>query len=508
MKFSELTRQREIGVLAFQGLKDADLSDPQYDSRLVKPGSTFFAMKGFATDGHSFIQSAIEKGASTIVLEDDGAFSGENAEAKKVNRILVTNARKALALISEEAFGSPSKKLRLIGVTGTNGKTTTTNIIKQILDRRGERCGLIGTLGVFIGDVFLPGTHTTPESRDISELLAKMIAEGVTTCVMEVSSHSIVLERIAALDFDIGVFTNLTQDHLDFHETMEKYAEAKQSFLSGLRETAVAITNSGSDYGEFMREHTIANAHSYGLDDGSKFGNADLVASYIDYSLRGTSFTIKKRYSDEQTVFHSKLVGKFNVENLLAAASALYFGIAGFSLEVLSQAVPQLQPVRGRFEQIELPSGALAVIDYAHTPDALENVLLTIRALDPGTKVITLFGCGGDRDKTKRSKMGAIADRLSDEVIITNDNPRTEDPHHIAHEILEGIPLRKRMETEIILDRSEAIRTALDTLGENNVLLIAGKGHEDYQIIGKEKIHFNDREVVEEWIKENDMTLT
>jgi len=505
MKFSELTRQREIGVLApienNLGLKDADLSDPQYDSRTVKPGSAFFAIKGFAADGHAFIHSAIEKGATTIVLEDPSAFSEEDAKEMNITRILVPSSRKALAIISEEVFGSPSKKLRLIGVTGTNGKTTTTNLIKQLLESRGEICGMIGTIGVYIGDEFIPGTHTTPESRDISALLAKMAEQQVTTCVMEVSSHSIVLERIAALDFDIGVFTNLTQDHLDFHETMEQYAAAKQKFFSGLKETAVAITNAGSDYGEFMTEHCIANVHSYGLDDGTAFGNADIVASKVEYSLRGTSFTIKKRYSDEQTVFQSKLVGKFNVENLLAAASALYFGVEGYSLEILSQAVPGLRPVRGRFEQIELPGGGLAIIDYAHTPDALENVLLTIRALDQDTTITTVFGCGGDRDRSKRPKMGAIADRLSDAVIITNDNPRSEDPHAIAHEIIEGIPLSKRVDTEIILDRAAAITTALDASGEDNVILIAGKGHEDYQIIGKQKVHFDDREVVEEWMK-------
>jgi UDP-N-acetylmuramoyl-L-alanyl-D-glutamate--2,6-diaminopimelate ligase len=503
MKFSELTRQREIGVLAFTGSKDADLSDPQYDSRSVKPGSAFFAIKGYAADGHTFIQSAIENGAGTIILEDEAAFGDDNAKAKNINRILVRSSRKALAIISEEAFGNPSRKLRLIGVTGTNGKTTTTNLLKQILECRGEKCGLIGTIGIFIGSEFIPATHTTPESRDISELLARMADQGATTCVMEVSSHSIVLGRISALDFDIGVFTNLTQDHLDFHETMENYASAKQRFFTGLKETAVAITNSGSDYGEFMTEHCIANVHSYGLDDGTKFGNADIVASAIEYSLRGTSFTIKKRYSDEQTVFQSKLVGKFNVENLLAAASALYFGVEGFSLEILSQAVPGIRPVRGRFEQIELPNSGLAIIDYAHTPDALENVLLTIRSLDPDTKITTVFGCGGDRDRTKRPKMGAIADRLSDAVIITNDNPRSEDPHAIAHDIIQGIPMKKRIDTEIILDRAEAIQTALDASGEVDVILIAGKGHEDYQIIGKEKKHFDDREVVEMWVKQN-----
>ena len=500
MKFSELTRQREIGVLAFTGSKDADLSDPQYDSRKVRSGSTFFAVNGFTTNGHEFIADAISKGAKIIVLDNANAFSDKEAITNGVVRIVVENSRKALAIISEEVFGSPSTKLRLIGVTGTNGKTTTTNLIKQLLELRGERCGLIGTLGVFIGDTFIPTTHTTPESRDLSELLSTMVAMGVRTCIMEVSSHSIILDRITALDFDIAVFTNLTQDHLDFHKTMEDYAQAKQTFFSELKETALAITNFGSVYGEFMTEHTIANSHSFSLQNGTTFENSDLVASRVEYSLRGTSFTIKKRYSDEQTLFHSKLVGKFNVENLLAAASALYFGVEGYSLEVLSEEVPKLLQVRGRFEQIELPSGALTIIDYAHTPDALENVLRTIRVMDPDSRIITVFGCGGDRDRTKRPKMGAIVASISDQSIITNDNPRTEDPHSIANEILTGFELSTRSKTQIILDRAEAIRYALNSLRPGNILLIAGKGHEDYQIIGKDKIHFDDKEIVEEWI--------
>ncbi|MEI8134247.1 MAG: UDP-N-acetylmuramoyl-L-alanyl-D-glutamate--2,6-diaminopimelate ligase [bacterium] len=500
MKFSELTRQREIGVLALTGLKDADLSDPQYDSRKVQRGSTFFAIKGFATDGHAFIEQAIERGATTIVLEDDSAFTESDAQEKNVNRILVSDSRRALAFITEEVFGTPSRKLRLIGVTGTNGKTTTTHLIKQILEARGERVGLIGTTGIAIADNYIPSEHTTPESRDISELLKQMIDGGCTTCVMEVSSHAIALHRVEALDFDIGVFTNLTQDHLDFHKSMDEYAKAKQLLFTNLKETAIAITNAQSDYGSFMTEHTRANVHSYGLDDGTPFGSADLIASHIEYSLVGTTFTIKKRYSDEQSVFQSKLVGKFNIENLLAAVSALYFGAGGFSLEVLAQAAPSLRPVRGRFEQIELPTGGLAIIDYAHTPDALENVLHTIRMVDPSAKLTTVFGCGGDRDKTKRPKMGAIAERLSDIIIITNDNPRTENPHTIAHEIIEGISATRRMQTEIILDRRQAIVTALDSSLTGDVILIAGKGHEDYQIIGKEKSHFSDQEVVQEWM--------
>lgn len=499
MKFSKLTRQREIGILAFNGSMDADLSDPQYDSRKVTRGSTFVAIKGFAQDGHSYIKQAIEHGATTIVLEDAQALTEFDADASGVNRMLVEDSRKALAHISEEAFGHPSKKLRLIGVTGTNGKTTTSNLIKQLLEHKGVRTGLIGTLGVWIGKEFIPTEHTTPESRDLSALLTKMVTEGVTTCVMEVSSHSVILERVSALDFDIGVFTNLTQDHLDFHKTMDAYARAKQQFFSLLKETAVAVTNADDAHGAFMTEFSHANVHSYGKDDGTVFGSADIVASRITPNIRGTSFTLRKRYSDEEANLLSPLVGSFNVYNLLAASSALYFGVEGYSLHELSKAVASIKPVRGRFEQIELTNGATAIIDYAHTPDALENVLQTIRELRTSGKVITVFGCGGDRDKGKRPLMGATAKKLSDTVIITSDNPRTEDPLAIINEILVGI--QDVTGVEVISDRREAIHRALSLCAAGDILLIAGKGHEDYQIIGKEKIHFDDREVVEEWNK-------
>lgn len=501
MRFSELTRQREIGVLAFTGLQDADLSDPQYDSRLVTTNSAFVAIKGFQTDGHRFIQNAISQGAKTIILEDASAFSEDDATSAGVTRILVANARKALAVISEEAYGSPSSKLRLIGVTGTNGKTTTTNIIRQFLELRGEKTGLIGTLGSFIGDTFLGDTLTTPESKDLSAILAEMLRQGVTSCIMEVSSIAIELQRISALDFDIAVFTNLTQDHLDFHKTMERYADAKKQFFTSLKPTAVAITNIDDPFGALMIEQTNANSHSYGLDDGSHFGSSDIVASNISYSLGGTSFTVKKRYSEESAEIKTRLVGAFNVQNMLASIAALYFGVEGCSLQSLAELSQKINPVRGRFEQIELPNGTVAIIDYAHTPDALENVLRTIRALSPTAQITTVFGCGGDRDKTKRPLMGAIAERYSDHTIITNDNPRTENAHSIADEILEGISIKKRAETDILLDRKEAILSTLNSSGANDVILIAGKGHEDYQIIGKEKIHFNDMEVVEEWMR-------
>ncbi len=495
MRFSELTRQREIGVLAYQGLQDTDLSDPQYDSRAVTTGSAFFAIKGFQTDGHRFIADAIARGATAIIYEDESAVAGVD---DSIIRIRVADARKALAIISEEAFGSPSSKLTLIGVTGTNGKTTTTNIIRQLLDRNNVRTGLIGTLGSFIGDEAIGGTLTTPESRDLSKIIRQMVDSGVTHCIMEVSSIAIELHRTAALDFDIAVFTNLTQDHLDHHQTMERYAAAKQQLFTSLKPTAVAITNSDDEYGSFMIEHTQANAHSYGAMDSTPFGSADILASEISYSLRGTSFTVKKRYSDEQATIASGLVGSFNVENMLAAISALYFGVEGYSLEVLSKLAAEVRPVRGRFEQIELPNGGIAIIDYAHTPDALESVLKTIRALSPDSHLTCVFGCGGDRDRTKRPIMGRIAEQLSDEAIITNDNPRTEDAASIANEIRAGMTAAAT--ATIILNRSAAIKHAIRDCPPNGVVLIAGKGHEDYQITGKEKKHFDDKEEVEKAI--------
>lgn len=497
MKFSKLTRQREIGKLAFNGSKDADLSDPQYDSRKVTNGSTFFAIKGFAVDGHSYIKQAIERGATTIVIEDASSLSEQEADAFAVSRLLVEDSRKALAYLSEEVFGHPSTKLRLIGVTGTNGKTTVSNLIKQLLEHRGERVGLIGTLGVWINTTFIPTEHTTPESRDLSSLLARMVDEGVTTCVMEVSSHSVILNRVLALDFDIGIFTNLSQDHLDFHKTLDAYARAKQQFFTSLKETAIAVTNADDKHGAFMTEFSHANVHSYGSDDGTVFGNADIVASRIQSTVNSTTFTIRKRYSDEEADVTSSLVGSFNVSNLLAAISALYFGVEGCTLDVLAKAAKSIIPVRGRLQQIALSNGATAIIDYAHTPDALENVLRTIGSMNTNGKVITLFGCGGDRDKGKRPLMAQAAEAFSDLVIVTSDNPRTEKPESIIDEITKGFTSAANVTT--IVDRKEAIQYALGYAGSGDIILLAGKGHEDYQIIGKEKIHFDDKEIVEEW---------
>jgi len=481
---------------------EADLSRPQYDSRRVQPGDTFVAIRGFAADGHTYIPQAIAQGAKAIVLEEDSAFSLEDAKRQNVARLLVKNSRRALAVLSEQAFGSPSAKLRMIGVTGTNGKTTVTNILRQLLTARGEKVGLIGTIGIYIGEKEIPATHTTPESREISELLARMVAEGITTCVMEVSSHALALERVTALDFDIAVFTNLTRDHLDFHHTMEEYLAAKQKLFDGLKDTAVAITNVDDAHGFTIVEKTSANVHTYGIrqpDDRSPMESprADLVAYDVDLSEEGAAFRVEKRYSEERAIFKSPLAGAFNVENIMAAVSALYFGVEGCSLEVLADLIREIKPARGRFDRIKLHHGATAIVDYAHTPDALQNMLETLRSIrHPEARIITIFGCGGDRDRGKRPKMGEIASKLSDFVIITSDNPRSENPQAIIDDILTGVESSVRSNIGIELDRSKAIHLGLSMANGRDVVLIAGKGHENYQVIGTEKHHFDDREEV------------
>jgi UDP-N-acetylmuramoyl-L-alanyl-D-glutamate--2,6-diaminopimelate ligase len=320
---------------------------------------------------------------------------------------------------------------------------------------------------------------------------------------MEVSSHSLALDRVAAIDFDIAVFTNLTQDHLDFHHTMEEYFNAKQILFNRLTDTAVAVTNADDPYGERIIENTVATAHRYGVvarGAEPREQHADLYATNVTLGLEGSTFTVRKRYSEERADFRTRLIGEFNIENLLAAISALYFGIEGYSLESIASLVTDVTSVRGRFESVAVPGGTTAIIDYAHTPDALQHVLETTRSLTKGT-VITVFGCGGDRDKTKRPEMGRIAAELADRIFITSDNPRTEDPLTIIDQIVAGVPADLRSKVEVIPDRASAIQAALDLAQAGDAVVVAGKGHETYQIIGKEKHHFDDREQVQDWIK-------
>jgi len=466
----------------------------QYDSRKIQRGDCFVAIRGSGTDGHRFIELAIGNGASVVVLEQDAALSDYYFLHSGVAKVVVPDSRKALAVMSANYYNHPSRSLTMVGVTGTNGKTTTTHLIKAILEAAGQRVGLLGTIEYRIGDEVIPASHTTPESLELNELLARMAKFGCQSVSMEVSSHALHQSRVYGLAFDAAVFTNLTQDHLDYHGTMEEYFRAKRILFDSLKPDAVAITNADDTWGMQIASSSQARVFSYGVAE-----HADIRAADIRLSIEGTSFTLW--FKNQQTTLTTPLVGRFNVYNVLAAYST---GLAlGHSPETLVQGIRSVNSVRGRFERIASPAGWTAIVDYAHTPDALEKCLRTIHDVLPREgrgRIITVFGAGGDRDRTKRPLMGSVAGQWSDIIIVTSDNPRTEEPQGIIDEIVAGIPHGAQVTQEI--DRRAAIHSALRQARSGDVVLIAGKGHEDYQVIGKEKIHFSDREIIEELIRE------
>jgi len=472
---------------------EVEIRGIQYDSRKVARDEVFVAIRGTATDGHKFINAAIGKGARAVVVEDDSAIPDSLFMHAGVVKIVVHDSRKALAQISANFYGHPSRRLTLVGVTGTNGKTTTTYLIKSILEARGDKVGLIGTIEYKIGDETIPATHTTPESLELNQLLASMVDNGCSAVVMEVSSHSLQMRRVHGLDFSTAAFTNLTQDHLDFHGTMEEYFKAKQILFNELNSSATAVTNADDRFGMKMIEKTQAGRLSYGLSSV-----ADIRAEDVRMNAHGT--TLMVAYKGGRQQIQSSLTGRFNVANISAAYAA---GVAlGIPTESIRVGIAKIRSVRGRFEQIVSTRGWTAVVDYAHTPDALENCLRTIHDILPerrGNCILTVFGCGGNRDKGKRPTMGAIASSLSDVTIITSDNPRKEDPQTIIDEINIGVVKGKTVMMEV--DRRKAIVMALELAQEGDVVLIAGKGHEDYQVIGEAKHHFDDREEVEQYIR-------
>ena len=473
--------------------QDISVHSVQYDSRKVGHGDLFVAIAGTAVDGHAFVESAIDRGAVAVVMQKDEALPDPFFLHAGVVKIVVPDSRKALARMSANFYGNPSHKLRLIGVTGTNGKTTTTHLIRSILEAGGMKTGLIGTIGYMVGDETLPATHTTPESLELNELLAHMVNRGCTAAVMEVSSHSLALSRVFGLEFSGACFTNLTQDHLDFHGTMEEYFKAKRLLFEGLAHDACAVSNADDPYGPRMLEGIAARTLTY-----SRSTDADVRAREVHMTVAGMNLAIT--YKGKTYDVESRLTGRFNVENILAAYAA---GVGlGMTEECARAGISRLSAVRGRFEQIVSPAGWTAVIDYAHTPDALEKCLRTIRDLlpreNPG-RVITVFGCGGNRDRGKRPKMGHIASALSDITVVTSDNPRKEDPGAIIDEIMAGVQSSATVHREE--DRRAAIKKALTLAGTGDVVLVAGKGHEDYQVVGELKQHFDDREEVENFIR-------
>jgi UDP-N-acetylmuramoyl-L-alanyl-D-glutamate--2,6-diaminopimelate ligase len=473
--------------------QDISVHSIQYDSRKVGHGDLFVAITGAAVDGHAFVENSINSGAVAVVMQNDEALPDPFFMHAGVVKIVVPDSRKALARMAANFYGHPSRKLQLIGVTGTNGKTTTTHLIRSILEAEGMKVGLIGTIGYMVGEETIPATHTTPESLELNELLAHMVSKGCGAAVMEVSSHSLALSRVYGLEFSGACFTNLTQDHLDFHGTMDEYFKAKKLLFESLAPEACAVSNADDSYGKKILEGTPARTLTY-----SREGSADVQARAVRMSVAGLNMTV---YHDGKALeIESRLTGRFNVENILAACAA---GIGmGVGAECIRTGISSLPAVRGRFEQIVSPAGWTAVIDYAHTPDALEKCLHTIRDLLPKSKpgrIITVFGCGGNRDKGKRPKMGRIASELSDVTVVTSDNPRKETPSTIIDDVMTGVQSGATVHREE--DRRSAILKALSMAQPGDVVLVAGKGHEDYQVVGEEKHHFDDREEVENFIK-------
>lgn len=482
MLLSELVKGQKI--LACGGDQDTPIRGIAYDSRRVQPGFLFVAVEGRQTDGHRYIEQAVAAGAAAVVVQKAVAVPPPAAWVR------VSDSRLALGLLAARFYDFPAEKLKMIGVTGTNGKTTTTHLISAVYRAAGMKTGLIGTINNRIGERVLPVEHTTPESLDLQRLLAEMVAEKVSVAVMEVSSHALALHRVAGCSFDAGVFTNITRDHLDFHRNFEDYLEAKSLLFrslgaSGDRRPGVAVVNADDPRARSIIAATGAQVVTYAVNN-----RADVRAEDIRITPRGVSFAVCSPWGGRRVAL--KLTGLFNVYNALAAVAT--GGAMGLPLELIVGALQEVPGVRGRFELVDRGQDFTVVVDYAHTPDGLENVLQTARQITAG-RLITVFGCGGDRDRTKRPIMGEIAGRLSDLPVLTSDNPRTEDPLKIIAEVEEGlVRVLERDRYLVVPDRREAIFRAVAAAGKGDTVLIAGKGHEDYQIIGTQKYPFDDRE--------------
>ena len=479
MKLSALLSSCKISELV--GNTEQDITGICFDSRKVSASSMFIATVGTVVDGHQFITSAIEKGASVIVCEK----LPKKLDAT-VTYVVVDNSSRAMGLIAAAYYQHPSKKLKLVGVTGTNGKTTVATLLSNLFQELGYKVGLLSTVENKINNTVIPSSHTTPDSITINELLLDMIAANCDYCFMEVSSHATVQERIAGLSFTGGIFTNISHDHLDFHQTFEEYIKAKKYFFDQLPASAFALTNSDDKRGAVMLQNTKAHAKTYALQSMATF-----KAKIIENQFSGLFLNI-----DAEEVWF-KMVGSFNAYNLLAvyATAMLLDQDKTRVLTILST----LSGAEGRFDYTIAPNGVIGIVDYAHTPDAIKNVLQTIANIRKGNEtVIAIVGCGGDRDKTKRPIMAEVACKLSDKVILTSDNPRTEDPAAILKEMEAGVPISLKKKTITIQDRKEAIRTACHLAKSGDIILLAGKGHEKYQEINGVKYPFDDKQIFSE----------
>lgn len=474
MKLSELLKETKVDKVI--GSQQLGITGISFNSLEVKPGNVFVCIKGFKTDGHKYAADAVARGAAAIVAEKDMSELG-------VTCVICENTRKALADISAVFYDHPERNFKLIGITGTNGKTTTTYLVKSVLESMGKCVGLIGTNQNMIGAEVIPSQHTTPDSLELMRLFALMAQKGADYVVMEVSSHSLYLDRVAACTFDVGAFTNVTQDHLDFHETMENYLAAKGILY---QISKAGVINNDDDGAEYLLGISKCNTMmTYGIDK-----ECDMRASDVELLEKGIAFNVI--YEDKKYRVELGIPGRFSVYNALTALSCLVS--SGISMDEAVAGLKQARGVKGRIEVVETGRDFSVIIDYAHTPDGLYNVISTIRGFCKG-RIITVFGCGGDRDTTKRAKMGKIASALSDYCVVTSDNPRSEDPEKIIEQVIEGLKDGK-CEYTVVTNRFEAIEYALDHAKADDVVLLAGKGHETYQILADRTIDFDEREIV------------
>jgi UDP-N-acetylmuramoyl-L-alanyl-D-glutamate--2,6-diaminopimelate ligase len=477
MKLKELLKN--IKPISIEGNIDVEIAGVNIDSRRIKDGHLFIAIKGTQVDGHSYINKAIELGAIAILCEDvpTNKIAG-------ITYIKVTSTEDAVGKVATIFYGDPSAKLKLVGVTGTNGKTTIATLLYNMFRKFGYKCGLLSTVCNYIDGEVIPADHTTPDPIELNELLGKMVSEGCEYAFMECSSHAIAQKRIGGLKFTGGIFTNLTRDHLDYHKTFENYRDAKKAFFDGLPKSAFAITNADDKNGMVMVQNTKATVKTY-----STRTMADFKARILECHFEGMYLDVDGREVGVQ------FIGKFNVSNLLAVYGAAI--MLGKKPEDILLVMSTLKSVSGRLEPIQSPDGYTAIVDYAHTPDALENVLNAIHeVLDGKGHVITVCGAGGNRDKGKRPLMAQEAVKQSDKVIITSDNPRFEEPQDIINDMLAGLNAQQMKKVISIVDRKEAIRTACMMAQKGDVILVAGKGHEDYQDVKGVKHHFDDKEII------------
>lgn len=471
----------KVSIRSVSGSTEVEVSNIQIDSRKVKKGDVFVAIRGVATDGHQFIEKAIESGAVAVVSENS------LAPREGVTLLQVENSSAAAGYMASNFFGQPSSKLKVVGVTGTNGKTTIATLLYKLFSALGYKCGLLSTVDNHIGNKILPATHTTPDPISLNRLMKQMVDEDCTHVFMEVSSHAIDQHRIAGLEFDGALFSNITHDHLDYHKTFDEYIRVKKAFFDGLSSSAFAISNADDKRGEVMLQNTNAKKYFYSLKT-----LADFKGKIIENGFSGLVMNI-----NDQEV-HFRLIGEFNAYNLLAVYGAAI--CMGEERHEVLRCLSVLTGAEGRFDyMVSTKDKIIAIVDYAHTPDALLNVLATIKKLKRGfEQVITVVGCGGDRDKTKRPVMAQVAVEHSDKVIFTSDNPRSENPAQIIKDMEDGLPAAARRKYLSIADRKEAIKTAISLAGKEDIILIAGKGHEKYQEIKGVRNHFDDKEVVKE----------